>query len=235
MKWMIARSVWPARSHAWQCALICSVLVALHVLPGCDSNDKPDGEPVSQDAVGTGFSSPEALVRHISSLTESEEPDFEGYYALFYPENRDQENWLRFAHEWMLPRAACDQAARERFGEGIYHDPREAGEWTMKNVQLKEVTDRRATVSFENINGEVKQLQLVQIGSDWWISGYTWEHYPSWDAQKLAEAAEASVGLGDRLRALAARVRAGEFQSAEEVEEEFEMIRLQHNLESLSR
>jgi hypothetical protein len=205
----------------------------LLILAACGSESSPT---VADDAASrdTRFTTAEELVNEIRRITRPGQADHHAYLDLVYAETEAQEDWMRFIREFPVPRADCDQAARERFGTGIYHDPREASLWTLTDVELVESDGQRATVSSTNMNGdEDQELQLVKVGDRWWISGYTWELLPTFDAAEIAELAVQAAGLGAKLEKVAERIRAREFESAEEASEAFDAVWSQHNRDQL--
>lgn len=206
-------------------------IVCGFIIIGCTT--KEDGSTTETANENTPFATPEALVQRITALMERDQPDLESYYALVYAENQAQRDYLRFTREWTIPLREVDRATRRRFGTGMFDEVQEDTVSPLYNVQVAQVSEGRATAVYNTRSGEQRELHLVRIELRWWISGYSWEYRPDFDAAAYAEAADGASGLGQKIRRLLERLEVGEFESPEEIKEAFHETLSKHNIETL--
>ena len=211
-----------SRLSTRSCAMLCCTLT-ISVFAGC-STDSTNEQQSKVDQVDPRFATSEALVAHISSLTEQDEPDFRGYYDLFYPETAAQESWDRFADEYILPTTEFHFEVMHRFGSGA-DDEKSTGSpgfWRTKNLRLVENGEYRAKAVFESRIRDDEDIYLIRIDGRWWVSGYTWEYHPMFDAEAVNERARMIIGLRRYIDEVIEALRADEFSTAKEARQAFQ-------------
>lgn len=193
--------------------VIASLLLNLSLLSGCE--DRPTNGVVRASQVDPWHASPEALVEYFNSLFTTDPINFRSYVAAFYAENDLQRRLVRL-HSALPPVLDLSTAVRERFNDTIIPDADNfSSEPISTPAHITERTEGRAQATYTEFDGKEATLYLVQIGEQWWISGFTLEYdplLPSSD-ESLAfweDVVNSYAAVGPNLTG---RVRAGEFGS----------------------
>lgn len=209
-------------------AVLCCIL-SVAVVAGCGT-DSASEQPSEVDQVAPRFATAEALVARISSLTEREEPDFRAYYDLFYPETPAQKAWDHFAEEYILPNTEFHFEVMHRFGRDA-DDGKSVGSpgfWRTKNLRLVEDGEHRAKAVFQSDVRDDEDIYLIRVGDRWWVSGYTWEYHPNFNAETIGEIARLSIGLQPYIDEVLQSLRADEFATPMEANAAFKAAVRRH-------
>lgn len=200
--------------------LLCSIL-AISMLAGCGS-DSVDNQQSNISIVDPRFATAEALVAHITSLTERDSPDFRAYYDLFYPETPAQEAWDRFADEYILPTSEFELEVYKQFGEEADIEIAKFDYYRFNNLRLVENSEFRAKALFDSEVRDTKEIYLIKVDNRWWVSGYTWEYLSTFDAEKIYEAARTSLGQKKYIDKVINLVKEGTFPTVQAAREAYQ-------------
>jgi hypothetical protein len=173
------------------------------------------------EAAADIYPTPEALLDRYNELNGVLPPNLPEIVKLYHAENEVQQKWVR----WLNNSAAfyeLDKAMYEQFNEPWVASP-ERQHMNVGKPSLARIVARRedrAQAEFTNAAGETKTLQLVHVINGWKISGFTLEYglkVPN--PEKFLAAMERSNPDPTWLPQFIARIRAGEFKTAEEARE----------------
>ena len=202
------------------------LLIAL-ALAGCCGDG--EAEPIGEAAVENRFATPEALIEGIRAALTAFPFDNVAFFDMCYGETEWQERYIASQRLFYEQSQILEEAMVEAFGErySTVDDPFPA--WPIDEVQILENDDQRAVVlcsarpRSESRRGATDaRLYAVRIGDRWWVSGYTWEYIEELrtiNPDTLADMDDGSRRLRDLHTTFAARIRAGEFATAEEARE----------------
>lgn len=210
-----------------RCFTLLYFALVVSVLVGCGS-DSVDTQQSNVNEVDPRFATAKSLVAHITSLTERDKPDFRAYYDLFYPETPAQEAWDRFADEYILPKTEFEMEAFARFKEEADGEIPPLAYWRTKDLRIVENDELRAKAVFDSKVREDKEIYLIKIADQWWVSGYTWQYHPNFDATKAVDVAQSSVGLKTYIDRVIRHLKEGTFSTLEGAREGFRIAMRSH-------
>ena len=177
-----------------------------------------------RSAVQTGgFASPDDLLEHVQSILSDTPPRITEFFALVHCENELEQFYDSLSRDLFIPMGELNQVWHERFGELFM--PAAAKILPHQSMQLANVDGTRASVNCLTSEGESHILKLVQVADQWLISAATWlpedkSAIPSVEDRRVH--AEFASSFADRIRRFTERLRAGEFESAEEANAAYE-------------
>jgi len=196
---------------------IASLLLA--VLPAsCSDDDAPSG--LAQ--LTADFTTAEALIEHIRTVLSQVPEDRNSFYDLVYAENE----WQRQNHQLIVllnePRQILDSACLSAFGQ-LWSGSGSGRTWPIEAMEIVSNDGSRAMVHCSDDYRDNWPLQLVRIGEEWRVSGYTWEQMPpsiqeAPTLDDLARLLPRVRALHDSRMKLVARIKAGEFATIEEAQ-----------------
>jgi hypothetical protein len=202
------------------------LLIAL-ALAGCGGDG--EAEPTAEAGVENRFATSEALIEEIRAALMAFPSDNVAFFDMCYGETEWQEQYIASQRLFYGQSQILEEAMVETFGERYSPVDDPFPPWPVDEMQILEDDGQRAVVlcssrpRSESRRGATDaRLHAVRIGDRWWVSGYTWEYIEelrSLSPDVLADLADGSRRLRDLHTAFAARIRAGEFATAEEARE----------------
>lgn len=205
----------------WHTSSLPSTLILVATLSGC-GGDASDQQTAVPPAADPRFATADALITYYNQLTyETELIDARATLELYYAENDLQRQMVRVITE-SVPSIDLEQAMWEQFGQGF--NPAAPRSPLTSNREATVITERngpRVLAREVDAQGSVNTIHLVQVGTRWWLSGYTLEYDDEFtDAIADFDAYEQFLrDLGLVASSVASRIRRGEFSSAEKARE----------------
>ncbi len=198
-------------------------------------NSEPEDTAAQTPTVDPRFARADTLVDYFNSLPSLGNNAGPAFVELLYAETPFQEQFLNNLRVGIDLHWA-EVAMHERFGTTL----REGGEgnYFQRPIQTRgsapSVDGLRATADF--VAGEKRRrdaLHLVKVGDRWWISCYTFEYSMSdRDKAEEAELAPMHEAMAAAGRAVAPRLRAGEFATVDDARAAFKQALIQYSLEN---
>jgi hypothetical protein len=192
-----------------------NVLLLMLLALGACSADTASG-----DDADPRFATAEALVEHFNALNTKQPSDLPGILSLYHLESDFQrKKWELLNRTVASHEHDVDVAMYEKFGQPLIWS-KNSKRVACTPAVLTNVAELRAEGVYNDWLGVERPLHLIKIGDHWWVSGYTLEYATDTDKREFNEefmdAALEWENSMDFLPALAARIRSGEFTTAEE-------------------
>ncbi len=195
--------------------LMALTLAVVALICAC-SDEEPTPNAAAVSPAGPRFTTAEDLVNHVRELMSKTPPDNLAFTQLSYPETPLQEKEHEFALMVDETEQPLEETCYEAFGRPYQENA--LGRWPVQTIELISNDGARALYNCSDEKRHDWQLQLVRIGDEWHISGYSssgMEHGLSVESvQKLIDQVRPLLA---RRQALPERIRNGEFQTVEEV------------------
>lgn len=206
---------------------------------GCDNEPAPSRLVNPRPPIPTYQQSPEALAGYAAQLLDAQPTKIDAFYSLFYAESEAQEWWLKFVRSRQSSTAAWHTALDQAFGENAC-DTEDLRRYFKLQVMAEPIThreERRAEARWQIGDNQPTILYLVQMNGAWHISAYSLEHIPesndrfdlnpgrmpdrpAAEIQEMYTTMEELLPEAD-MKALAARVRRGEFADCDAANQAF--------------
>ena len=210
--------------------LFIAIVLSLNACGNGEAEDTAARTPT----VDPRFASADTLVDYFNSIPSLGNDAGPAFVELLYAETPFQEQFLSNLRigidlHW------AEVAMYERFGTTLRDDGE--GDLLQRSIRARasapSVEGLRATADM--IDGENRSrspLYLVRIGDRWWISCYTFEYTMSdRDKAEQAELAPIHEAMAAAGRAVAPRLRSGEFATANEARAAYKLALLQYAIE----
>jgi len=188
--------------------------------PGCGRHDEESAaQETAAPQVDPHFVSAAALIEYFNTLTTTEPIDPTASNSLYYAENEFQRRLVSLG-QTAAPIFDLGAAMQERFKAPV--DPSSPKAFIAKANKPAHITQdqgERALAEYKDWDGTIERMQLVKYNQRWWISGYTLEYHPLLKDIKRDQLVLSEAGLKAMAAvapAMATRVRAGEFRTADE-------------------
>ena len=176
--------------------------------------------PSAEPTAAGGFGSPEELLTFMSSLAGDDLDKVARFLDLIHCPSESSRALVRMQRDGLEVTGLLMNAINERFGEQAddqFTDPMGGGltQTGFQNPQIVDRTDTRATVSYSDPVGGEATFDVVLINGSWMVDGDTL--FGQLDPAAVQQALAAGPAAYAAMRDLAGRIRAGEFNSREEV------------------
>ncbi len=155
-------------------AMLVVVMCALIALIGCSSADaeSTQDEEIEEADQSIRFPTADSLVAHLNQLVTEAPVDYLGVLDLYFPETELQRELLDL-ERLMYPIIELEHQGFQRFGESIQGSMRVDPLGAMPPVVIQEYDGRRVRALTTDVNQREFEFHLVEMGQEWYISGYT--------------------------------------------------------------
>ena len=199
--------------------LCCAFVTGVTFAAGCGGGEPEVGAPPKPVVK---HASAQALVETINRHAARAAAESQGDHGALQAENPGQREWLGFMQA-ILPIYELSIEMERQFGEGF--DPQQsafemglggtADGWSTIRATGRKPSTRTSTAGSP-------ACTLVKLDGDWWISGYTFEYDKDLQDITAEERAQSLAGINMMkgvTSGVLSRLRAGEFDSAQDVRE----------------